>query len=128
VEESMFLDGIFHFLPITNFKNSKLISKRFPLTVNYDKMNHELLIVTQKEIKITDIVNGRVKKIIYGILPNSNEDINLFVIDDIFKHIIMGDNQFLIIYLGVKLKCSKLKMVNLKKCWKDIKDKFNIFL
>jgi hypothetical protein len=61
--------------------------------VNYDKMNHELLIVTQKEIKITDIVNGRVKKIIYGILPNSNEDINLFVIDDIFKHIIMGDNQ-----------------------------------
>ena len=38
-------------------------------------------------------MNGRVKKIVYGIQPNSNENINIFAIDELFKHIFIGDNQ-----------------------------------
>ena len=65
----------------------------YPIRVEYNYLEDELVVCTRKDVRFFNLTNGRIKKIYSGLLENPDDEITIFRSVEQNKKFIIGDHR-----------------------------------
>jgi hypothetical protein len=74
-------------------KDKETVNENYPIRIEFDPLNEELIVASRNDIQFINIHNGRVSRILKGVMGDSEDEIVNFKPINHFNRFLLGDSR-----------------------------------